>query len=75
MVANFNIIKRLGKGGFSEVNLIQCQLTNQKYAMKKVDLSDLDNETIKQLIAEASLLEKIEDTSFIIMMVLPVLSS
>ena len=66
MVANFNIIRRLGKGGFSEVNLIQCQLTKQKYAMKKVDLSDLDNETIKQLIEEASLLEKIEDTSFII---------
>ena len=34
--------------------------------MKKVDLTDLDNETIKQLIEEASLLEKVEDTSFII---------
>ena len=66
MVANFSIIRRLGKGGFSEVNLIQCQHTKQKYAMKKVDLSDLDNETVKQLIEEASLLEKIEDTSFII---------
>ena len=66
MVANFNIIRRLGKGGFSEINLIQCQLTSQKYAMKKVDLSDLDTETVKQLIAEASLLEKIEDNSFII---------
>ena len=66
MVAHFNIIRRLGKGGFSEVNLIQCQLTKQKYAMKKVDLSHLDNETTKQLIEEASLLEKIEDTSFII---------
>ena len=66
MVANFNIIRRLGKGGFSEVNLIQCQHTKQKYALKKVDLTDLDTETIKQLNEEASLLEKIEDTRFII---------
>jgi len=48
------------------VDLIQCRLTRRKYALKKVDLSDLDLDTIKQLVEEAALLEKIEDNRFIV---------
>ena len=48
--------------------MVQCQLTKQKYALKKVDFSDLnvDTITIKQLIDEVSLLEKIKDNRFIV---------
>ena len=68
MITNVSFIRRLGKGGFSEVDLVQCQLTKQKYALKRVDFSDLnvDTITIKQLIEEVSLLEKIKDNRFIV---------
>ena len=66
MVANISVIRRLGKGGFSQVDLVECQLTKREYAMKKVDFSNLDLDATKQLIEEAALMEKIRDNSFII---------
>ena len=48
------------------MDLVHCQLTKREYAMKKVDLSDLDLDTTKKLIEEAALLEKVRDNRFII---------
>ncbi len=65
----YQLIQRIGQGGFSEV--FHCiSLNHQKsYALKKVNLSDLDEQNTKLVMNEVELLKKLQTTSKVVQLI------
>lgn len=62
----YQIVNKIGQGGFSEV--YQCISFKEKksYAMKKVKLSNIDKETIDLVMNEINLLKKLQNSDKVI---------
>jgi serine/threonine protein kinase len=64
----YQLVSKIGQGGFSEVyHCISFKKNESKsYAIKKVDLSKLDQENISQVMNEIELLKKLQATNKVI---------
>lgn len=62
----YQIISRIGKGGFSEV--FSCVSLDDKkiYALKKSDLKKMDQEGTKQVLNEIEVMKKLQVTSRVV---------
>ena len=65
----YQLLNRIGEGGFSEV--FQCiSLKDRKnYALKRVDLTRLDTENIDSIMNEIELLKKLQTTSKVVQLI------
>ena len=70
--SNYEIIKKLGEGGFGSVYQVQEKINNSNfnnikyYAMKEILLEDESEETIAEAKKEAEFLSKFDSNQFII---------
>ncbi|KAG2444853.1 hypothetical protein HXX76_001594 [Chlamydomonas incerta] len=62
LVEHYNLVKQIGKGGFSEIWLGEHKETGQQVAVKVVDLKneDLEQSEVTNLIAEAKFLRTMD---------------
>ncbi|RNA32979.1 dual specificity kinase TTK isoform X3 [Brachionus plicatilis] len=62
----YQIVNKIGQGGFSEVYHCISFRENKSYAMKKVKLSEIDEESVNLVMNEITLLKKLQDTGKVI---------
>ncbi|CAF0703115.1 unnamed protein product [Brachionus calyciflorus] len=62
----YQIVNKIGQGGFSEVYHCISHKEHKSYAMKKVNLADLDQENLKLITNEIDLLKKLQNTGKVI---------
>lgn len=62
----YQIINKIGKGGFSEVFCCISFEEKQSFALKKVDLKDLDLENTKLVLNEIDLLKQLQSTDKVV---------
>lgn len=62
----YQIVNKIGQGGFSEVYQCISFKENKSYAIKKVKLSEIDQESIDLVMNEITLLKKLQDTGKVI---------
>ncbi|CAG7716223.1 unnamed protein product, partial [Allacma fusca] len=60
------IKKKLGKGGSGEVSLVEEQDSKTSFAMKRVNLSGINEAIIKECINEIQMLVELKDTDLVI---------
>ena len=59
-LSNFEIISEIGRGSFSTVYKVKCKIDNYIYAMKEVDLPNLNHKEIDNSFNEVQILSKIK---------------
>ena len=59
-LSNFEIISEIGRGSFSTVYKVKCKIDNCIYAMKEVNLPDLNHKEIDNSFNEVQILSKIK---------------
>ena len=64
-IDNYEIIKDIGKGSFSNVYLVRKIDTQKEYALKKVNLSGMSKKERENAIKEVNFLSEIKDNNVI----------
>ena len=62
----YNVINKIGRGGFSEVFSAVSIKSTKLVAIKKVNLKDLDQESIDLVMNEIELLKKLQDSKKVV---------
>jgi serine/threonine protein kinase len=62
----YQLVAKIGQGGFSEVYHCTGFREAKSYAIKKVDLSKLDPDNISQVMNEIEVLRKLQSTNKVI---------
>lgn len=62
----YQLARRIGKGGFSEVYHCISNDDYRSYALKKCDLKDMDEENTKLVLNEIELLKKLQATDRVV---------
>lgn len=62
----YQIVNKIGQGGFSQVYHCISYKDPKSYALKKVNLNDLDAENLKLVMNEIDLLKKLQSTNKVI---------
>ena len=57
-LSNFEIIYEIGRGSFSTVYKVKCKIDNCIYAMKEVDLPNLNHKEIDNSFNEVQIFSK-----------------
>ena len=64
-IDNYEIIKEIGKGSFSNVFLAKKKSDQKEYALKKVNLSNMSNKERENALKEVNFLAEIKDNNVI----------
>ena len=62
----YQMVGKIGQGGFSEVYHCIAFKESKSYAIKKTDLSKLDQENVSQLMNEIELIKRLQNTNKVI---------
>ncbi len=65
----YQVIQRIGQGGFSDVFHCISYNHQKSFALKKVNLSELDEQNTKLIMNEVELLKKLQTTSKVVQLV------
>ena len=65
----YQLLSRIGEGGFSEVYHCISLKERKNFALKRVDLTRLDTENIDSIMNEIELLKKLQSTNKVVQLV------
>jgi NIMA (never in mitosis gene a)-related kinase len=64
-IENYEIIKEIGKGSFSNVYLVKKKENQKYYALKKVNISNMSTKERENALKEVNFLAEIKDNNVI----------